>query len=112
MSTFDSESFELELNGRAWDTYGSSFVQIPSVVLQGWFWRSGSLITDPRALIRFRPTCLHHERTTLSQVNPEHCRLVSLKIGATSLEGNSAKGSSMDFALLQKEPFLLRVCVG
>ena len=25
ISTFDSESFELELNGRAWDTYCSSF---------------------------------------------------------------------------------------
>ena len=32
--TFDSESFELELNGRAWDTSGSSFVQIPSVFLE------------------------------------------------------------------------------
>ena len=29
ISTFDSESFELELNGSAWDTFGSSFVQIP-----------------------------------------------------------------------------------
>ncbi len=34
ISTFDSESFELELNGRAWDTSGLSFVQIPSVVLE------------------------------------------------------------------------------
>jgi hypothetical protein len=34
ISTFDSESFELELNGSAWDTSGSSFVQIPSVVLE------------------------------------------------------------------------------
>jgi hypothetical protein len=33
-STFDSESFELELNGRAWDTSGLSFVQIPSVDLE------------------------------------------------------------------------------
>ena len=33
--TFDSESFELELNGSAWrDTSGSRFVQIPSVVLE------------------------------------------------------------------------------
>ena len=32
--TFDSESFELELNGRAWDTSGFSFVQIPSVFLE------------------------------------------------------------------------------
>ncbi len=32
ISTFDSESFELELNGSAWDTSGLSFVQIPSVV--------------------------------------------------------------------------------
>ena len=31
--TFDSESFELELNGRAWDTSGFSFVQSPSVFL-------------------------------------------------------------------------------
>ena len=30
VATFDSESFELELNGRAWDTSGSSFVQNPS----------------------------------------------------------------------------------
>jgi hypothetical protein len=30
----DSESFELELNGRAWDTSGLSFVQIRSVVLE------------------------------------------------------------------------------
>ena len=37
-------------------------------------------------------------------------QVVSLKIGATSLEGNSAKGSSMDFALSQKEPFLLSMC--
>ena len=29
ISTFDSESFELELNGSAWDTSGSRFVQIP-----------------------------------------------------------------------------------
>ena len=28
ISTFDSESFELEINGRAWDTSGLSFVQI------------------------------------------------------------------------------------
>jgi hypothetical protein len=34
ISTFDSESFELELNGSAWDTSGLSFVQIPSVVLE------------------------------------------------------------------------------
>ncbi len=34
ISTFDSESFELELNGIAWDTSGLSFVQIPSVVLE------------------------------------------------------------------------------
>ena len=34
ISTFDSESFELELNGSAWDTSGSRFVQIPSVVLE------------------------------------------------------------------------------
>ena len=27
--TFDSESFELEFNGSAWDTSGSRFVQIP-----------------------------------------------------------------------------------
>ena len=35
-TVFDSESFELEveLNGRAWDTSGSSFVQIPSVFLE------------------------------------------------------------------------------
>ncbi len=33
ISTFDSESFELELNGRAWDTSGSSFVQIPLHVI-------------------------------------------------------------------------------
>ena len=47
---FDSESFELELNGSAWDTTGSRFVQIPSVVLE----------------IRFRPmSTKHHERTTL-----------------------------------------------
>ena len=30
ISTFDSESFELELNGSAWDTSGLSFGQIPS----------------------------------------------------------------------------------
>ena len=30
-STFDSESFELELNGSAWDTSGLSFVQIRGV---------------------------------------------------------------------------------
>jgi hypothetical protein len=34
ISTFDSESFELELNGSAWDTSGLSFIQIPSVVLE------------------------------------------------------------------------------
>ena len=34
ISTFVSKSFELELNGRAWDTSGSSFVQIPLVVLE------------------------------------------------------------------------------
>ncbi len=38
-SIIDSESFELELNGSAWDTSGLSFGQIPSVVL----------------VIRFRP---------------------------------------------------------
>ena len=32
--TFDSESFELELNGRARDTSGFSFIQIPSVFLE------------------------------------------------------------------------------
>ena len=39
ISTFDSESVELELNGRALDTSGSSFVQIPSVV-----WRLGDQV--------------------------------------------------------------------
>ena len=34
ISTVDSESFELELHGRVWDTSDSSFVQIPSVVLE------------------------------------------------------------------------------
>jgi hypothetical protein len=34
ISTFDSESFELELNGRAWDTSGLSFVPIPIMVLE------------------------------------------------------------------------------
>ena len=34
ISTFDSESFELELNGSAWDISGLSFVQIPSVLLE------------------------------------------------------------------------------
>ena len=43
ISTFDSESVELELNGRALDTSGSSFVQIPSVVL------------EMRPEMRFRP---------------------------------------------------------
>jgi len=67
-----------------------------SVVLQGWtFWRS-LISVSPHVHVH-----VHHERTTLSQVKPEHCRLVSLKIGATSLEGNSAVGSSMDFALSQ-----------
>ena len=67
-----------------------------SVVLQGWtFWRS-LISVSPHVHVH-----VHHERTTLSPVKPEHCRLVSLKIGATSLEGNSAVGSSMDFALSQ-----------
>ena len=75
------------------------------------YWRSG-----------FAP-CVHHERTTLSQVNPEHCRLVSLKnrrhkfgglhvLGGGFLSGVpgwnlEAFQLSMDFALSQKEPFLL-----
>ena len=58
---FDSESFELELNGSAWDTSGSRFVQIPSVVLEIRFRpmytvsglpKHGPLRYSPLALIR------------------------------------------------------------
>ena len=53
--TFDSESFELELNGRAWDTSGFSFVQIPSVFLEIRL-RSGFALH------------VHHERTTCTEI--------------------------------------------
>ena len=58
----------------------------------------------------------HHERTTLSQVNPEHCRLVSLK--NRRHKGNSAVGSSdglRSFAkgavAVEREPVSLERCV-
>jgi hypothetical protein len=60
-STFDSESFELELNGSAWDTSDLSFVQIPSEF---------SGFRD-----QVSPRHVHHERTVhLNEIASEFSR--------------------------------------
>ncbi len=71
ISTFDSESFELELNGRAWDTSGLSFVQIRF-----------SSFGD----IRFCAPCAYtNERTTLNHSKPcGSCPLAALPPGASA----------------------------